>query len=368
MSITETSRKKDAEEGEIEIRLSDIIEFLKTSRRRILIGALIGLLIGALYAFSKHNIYTAQVTVMPEIQARGANGLGGLGSLAGLAGISLDNMNSSDAIRPDLYPNILQSIPFALNLLNHPVYSLELKAKMPLKEYIGRVGSNSFIGKLMSLFAGNKEEKNDGKNNLKNFEDALQVTKEEDLLIKSVQASVLGMYDKKTGILTITATERDPMVVATISRASLNYLTSYIINYRTEKARKQVAFLEDRVKEAKSRYQSAEYTLSTYRDRNRNLFLNTAKIDEQRLQADYLLEQSVYNELSKQLEQAKIKVQEETPVFKILEPPTVPLRKTGPKRTFIMLGSIVVGVVISIMVALIRDIRLIAKSKSVRTA
>ncbi len=54
---------------------------------------------------------------MPEIQSKGA-GLGGLGSLAGLAGIDIGGMAGSvDAIRPDIYPDVLQSVPFALQLL-----------------------------------------------------------------------------------------------------------------------------------------------------------------------------------------------------------------------------------------------------------
>ncbi len=150
----------------------------------------------------------------------------------------------------------------------------------------------------------------------------------------------------------ITATEPEATVAATVAHHSLDYLTNYITTYRTEKSRRQVNFLNKQVTEAKSRYQSTEYALSSYKDRNRALYLNTAKIEEQRLQADYLLAQSVYNELSKQLEQAKIKVQEETPVFEILEPASVPLQKSGPKRTVIILISMVIGIAIVLLVQL----------------
>jgi uncharacterized protein involved in exopolysaccharide biosynthesis len=364
MSFTE-AKKREREEGEVEIRLSDIVQFLKDNRRRILVGSLIGILIGGIYAFSKPNLYTAEVTVLPEIQARGVNGFGGLGSLAGLAGLSLDNIGASDAIRPDLYPNVLQSIPFALSLLKQPVYSQKLQAKMPLQEFLERMGADSYISRLMKLFVSNEDNSKNEKADLRNFSETLQVTKKQDALIDIVQASTTGMYDKKTGIITVTAVEPDPIVAATVARLSLEYLTHYITTYRTEKARKQVTFLTQRVEEAKVRYQSAEYNLSNYRDRNRSLFLNTAKLDEQRIQADYILQQSVYNELSKQLEQAKIKVQEETPVFKVLEPPTVPLRKSGPKRTLIMVGFGIVGGVMSMIIALIRHIRSNAKTQQV---
>ena len=129
------------------------------------------------------------------------------------------------------------------------------------------------------------------------------------------------------------ATVPDPVVAAIVARLSLEYLKNYISSYRTEKARNQVTFLNHQVKMRESRYQMAEYALSVYRDNNRYLNLSTAKIAEQRLQADFLLSQNLFSELSKQLEQAKIKVAEEAPIFKILEPARIPLKKSAPKRT-----------------------------------
>lgn len=356
MSIIETdSRRVRAEDEAVEIRLSDIVQFLNDHRRRLLLGALAGLLIGALYAFTRPNVYTAQVTVMPEIQARGAGSLGNLGSLAGLAGISLDNLNAPDAIRPDLYPNVLQSVPFVLHLLKQPVYVGETRTTMPFQAFIDQLAARGIRG----WFGGGSGSRNEAEERAdpRNFSRAIQLTKEQNDYVEFVQTNVSSVYDKKTGIITITAILPDPVVAATVARLSLEYLTSYITTYRTEKARNQVSFLARQVQEAKGRYQSAEYALSAYRDRNRATYLNTAKIDEQRLQAEYLLTQSVYNELSKQFEQAKIKVQEETPVFKTLEPPTVPLRKSGPKRTLIMLGFAVAGVVLTGGVLLIQLIR-----------
>ncbi|WP_018617636.1 hypothetical protein [Spirosoma luteum] len=355
MDDAKTIKRLGIEDEEIEIRLTDIVQFFKKSQRHIFLGVLIGLLIGGLYAFSKQSMYTAQVTVMPEVQSKGAGSLGSLGSLAGLAGISLDNLGGQDAIRPDLYPNVLQSVPFALDLLEQPVYSQKLQTKVKLYEFTRQVSATDLFGSISSLFSSkNVEISQDKKSDPKNFSKAIQVTKEQDELIKGVQESVSATYDKKTGIITIVAIEPDPVVAATVARLSLEYLTNYITTYRTEKARKQVDFLVQQVSEAKAKYQAAEYALSAYRDRNRNLFLESAKIGEQRLQADYLLTQSVNNELSKQLEQAKIKVQEETPIFKTLEPPIVPLRKSGPKRMLIILGFGVAGAFFSMVIVLVR--------------
>lgn len=355
MSVTEKNKEEHTEDDEVEIRLSDIIQFLKDSRRWSLISGLILLIIGSIYAFLKPDQYTAQVTVMPELQSKGGE-LGGLGSLAGLAGIDIGGSSSMgmDAIRPDIYPNVLQSAPFALQLLREPVYMSLLGKEVPLQTFIEEQGKQSWLGgsddneKLLVPDPQNKSK-------------TLQLTKKQEELVKTVNNSVATVFDKKNGIITVSATLPDPVVAATIARVSLEYLTNYITSYRTEKARNQVRFLGHQVEDAKSRYQRAEYVLSSYRDQNRSLFLNTAKIEEQRLQSDFLLTQTVFNDLSKQMEQAKIKVSEESPVFKVLEPARVPLKKSGPKRGFIIVGFTIAGVLLGVILYGIRRLTINSK-------
>jgi uncharacterized protein involved in exopolysaccharide biosynthesis len=347
MSSPETIQNKAIEDDEIEIRLSDIIQFLKDSRWSMLIWGCIFFTLGILYAFSKPNVYTVEVKVMPEIQSKGA-GLGGLGSLAGLAGIDVGGITGSvDAIRPDIYPDVLQSVPFALQLLRQPVYSQLLEKETSLQTFLEEQEGQSWFGNLLS--SSDDTEKPLPLSDPKNRSKTLQITRKQEELIKTIHNVVSATNDKKTGIITVIATLSDPVAAATLARLSLDYLTNYISSYRTEKSRNQVKFLAQQTIDAKNRYQKAEYALSSYRDQNRYLNLATAKIEEQRLQADFLLTQNLFNELSKQFEQAKIKVAEESPVFKMLEPARVPLRKSGPKRTAIIAGFTVVGVLIGLI-------------------
>lgn len=356
MSVTETRKVARVEDNEIEIRLSDIFQFLKDGRRTVVIWGAVFLVIGAIYAFSKPNQYTVEITVMPEIQSKGAS-LGGLSSLAGLAGIDIGNMTSIDAMRPDIYPNVLQSVPFALQLLKQPIYSQLLEKETTLQTFLEEQGRQSWLGSLLSSSASEEDQVPlpDPQNRSK----VLQITKKQEELIRAVHGAVTAAYDKKTGVITVTTTLPDPVVAATVARLSLEYLTSYISGYRTEKSRNQVVFLTKQTKEANERYQKAEYALSMYRDRNRYLNLSTAKIEEQRLQANFILSQTLFNELTKQLELAKVKVAEESPVFKTLEPARIPLRKSGPKRMITIAGFIMVGAIIGITIFFIRKFVLV---------
>ena len=355
MAKPENYSTHESDEDVIEIRLSDILAFLKKSRLVMLIGGIVGLLIGGLYAYSKDDEFTSQVTVLPEIQTKGGSSLGNLSSLAGLAGINLDNISSStEAIRPDLYPNVLQSVPFSLALLQQPTYSRQFEKPMPIGDYMEKRDKRGSWLELPSLFGGGDVE-SVSLSAEKLPTNTLQMTKRQQTLIEEIQKKTAAVFDKKTGIITVSAVMPDPIVAATVANASLQYLTNYVMDYRTGKARRQVQFLQQQVSQAKRRYVQAETSLSTYRDRNQGLYLNSAKLEEQRLQGDFLLAQTVYNDLSKQLEQAKIKVAEDTPVFKTLEPAQVPLKKSGPKRTLILGGAIVLGCVLGLIFSGVRN-------------
>ncbi|WP_266362891.1 Wzz/FepE/Etk N-terminal domain-containing protein [Tellurirhabdus rosea] len=335
----------DREEG-IDIRLTDIFRFLRRNRLRMLIAGAVGAVIAAVYAYTLPNQYTSQVTVMPELQNRAPGGnLGGLSSLAGLAGVELGSLSGGiEAIRPDLYPNVLQSIPFGLHLIQQPVYSSNARKTLPLADFLKEEARNASL--ISRMMANDEAAEAPVPLDPKNTSRAIVVTPDQEGLISVLNKQVGATYDKKTGMLSIQATLSDPVVAATVARLSLEYLTNYVTSYRTGKSRLQADFLSQRVSEARQRYQSAEYALESWRDRNRSLFTNVAKLEEQRLQADFLLTQSVYNDLSKQLEQAKIKVQEEAPVFKTLEPPRVPLHKSGPKRmVMVVIGAVLGGII-----------------------
>jgi uncharacterized protein involved in exopolysaccharide biosynthesis len=350
MSVTEQPQKHQATSGDIEISLNDIVQFLKDSVRTVLISTAICTLIGLLYALSLRNEYTASVRVMPELKsATGGGGFGELRSLAGLAGVNLDNAGASETIRPDLYPDVLQSTPFTIYLLHQSVSTTD-QAASSLQAYMTNEAKSGLFGK-------SDDEKSHAKQKAKAIASAaVELTEEQEVLSNELAKRISVATDKKNGIITLSAIMPDPKVAATIASKTLEYLSKYVSDYRTGKARQQVNFLVKQTNEARRRYEAAEFALYNYRDKNRSLFLNTAKIEEQRLQADYTLAQEIYTNLSRQLEQSRIKVQEEEPVFQVLEPARVPSHKSGPKRTMLIIGFAFFGAIVGLITFLIRRI------------
>jgi uncharacterized protein involved in exopolysaccharide biosynthesis len=318
----------------LEISIRDLINFLKKYFLLLVLAGVIFAIVGILYSFSLTRMYTAQTVLLPEYSMSNSNSIFSMavGSEKG----------GAEKLVPDLYPNILKSTPFGQYLLKQPVIDESGKKYAYLEEYLGRSKEVSIISSILSIFKSDKAESG-SKSAPISSPDILAISSEEQSKISGAIRLVGITVDNKNGIITIECEMSDPVVAAILVEASKKYLISYVEEYRTSKTTDQVTFLQERVSESKSRQQKAEYALQSYRDRNRSSYLNVARIEEQRLQADYTLAQSVYSDLVVKLEQAKIKVKEEKPVFKILEPAKVPTYKSSPKRPIIAFIFAVAG-------------------------
>ena len=75
-----------------------------------------------------------------------------------------------------------------------------------------------------------------------------------------------------------------------------------------------------------------------------------------RLQNEQQLAFGVYNQLAQQLETAKIKVQEQTPCVTIIEPATVPVKKSNTSKVIILIAFVFLGACAGIGKILVKDL------------
>lgn len=360
-----SSTKENTESGsvgrdEVSIDLGQLYENVILYKWRVLISAIVFALLGALYSLTSPNEYVATVKLLPEIDSKSAGGLGGLKSLAGLAGIDLSTNSGTEAIRPDLYPNILQSTPFLQSILDKRIYVSKKNKWIILRDLL----SKERIKAPISFGSENEDEepidedeqiiipKGALANGLVNLD------KKNNAILLNLKNRISAELDKKSGVITISVKLTDPVAAANVSYFAQQYLTEYVTKYRTEKSVKEVVFLKNRQQEAKARYEQALHTLSNYRDQNRNLFLNVAKDQEKKLQYEVDLSYNLYSSLNNQLADAQIKTHRETPVIKVLEPAQVPNKKNSPKRAFITIGFLFFGVFVSVISILLKTINL----------
>lgn len=144
------------------------------------------------------------------------------------------------------------------------------------------------------------------------------------------------------------AISHDPKLAAQVAQKAQQLLQSYITTFKIEKASAQLKFIEERYIDNKKEFEDAQATLASFRDRNKNITSARARTQEERLQSEFQLAFEVYSGLAQQMEQARIQVKEETPVFSIIKPVTVPLEKTKPNRPMILIIWTFLGGVIGI--------------------
>lgn len=109
--MQETPARPDDEQ----IDLLAVARKLWAERKLIVRWCAMAALAGLVIGFSIPKEYTTETVLAPETSS-GKGSLGGLSSLASLAGINMGNMTDADAINPDVYPEIVESLPFVTEL------------------------------------------------------------------------------------------------------------------------------------------------------------------------------------------------------------------------------------------------------------
>jgi len=328
-----------------EITFNDISTFFKKHYFFLALFTVFCTFFGYAMSYTMAKMYRSETVLLPEQGP--ANGGGFLASLAGLGGISA--IEKIGAVRTDLYPNVMKSMPFAIFMLKQPVKDINNKNYKSLEEFLSEKPKGHFFG----LIPASPEVNSPPSPKLADKE-ILTLSLKEENNARSILGLINTTIDPKTGIITIESETKDPVVSAMAVSAASRYLLNYVEDYRTGKTAREVTFLAKRMSEAKQREMRAEYALQSYRDRNRNAYLNVARIEEQRLQSDYTLAQSLYIDLARKYEQAAIKVKEEQPIFKVLEPAKVSFQTSKPRRALIALSFGFLGFISALAFILIK--------------
>ena len=357
------------EEAYDEIDIMELLRKLFSEWRLILkwcgIAAVVGLVIG----FSIPKEYTVESKMAPESVSKAG---GSLGSLASLAGISLGSMSSDDAVYPDLYPDILKSTPFIVELFPVQVDFKHKKEMMTtdyytyLKEYTRNPWWIEVVGvpfKVLNWCMGIFREKTEPVEGFAAL-NPRELTEEQGKIAKLLRKSISLSVDKKTSVLVLSVTAQDPRVAARISEEVIARLQTYVTNYRTEKSRQDLKYYESIYEEAKAAYFESQQNYASFVDRNQGIILQRVKTEQERLQNEMNLNYQLYNACAQQVQTARAKVQQETPVFTVINPPQVPLRRSKPSKVAILVACMFLGAIAAtVWVLWGRDIRANVKKK-----
>ncbi len=359
MSMMEQSSEKETRQvydnhndEEIEIDLMDLLRKVIGVRKKIYKAIGIGLVIGVIVAISIPKQYTVEVTLSPEMGSGKGGGLSGLAASFLGSGVSMGD--GTDALNASLSADIVSSTPFLLELSAMEI-SVTKNEVMTLNTYLDEESSpwwsyvigfpGMVIGGVKSLFIEDEDETNFSD---KASQGAIELSKKESKKIETLKKMIIASVDKKTSMTTVSVTLQSPKIAAVVADSVVNKLQEYIIDYRTFKAKEDCLYLEKLFKERQQEYYAAQKKYADYMDSHDNIILQSVRAEQERLQNDMSLAYQVYSQVASQLQVARAKVQEEKPVFAVVEPAVVPLEPSGTSRKVYVLAFIFLSVCIVI--------------------
>lgn len=338
----------------------DLIELVKLVWvRKGYVASITGIFVvlGILIAFTSPKEYVTSTTLIPE--SIGAEGIlsGSLGSLASLAGVNLGDVQGAQSINPALYKSIAESTPFLLGLMRQPFYFEKLQKEVTLYTFIKEHKESSLlITILTSPFRLLGFIKSYAENTKISKEDKLlSLTKEELNVLKELKGRVSVNMDWDLNVVTIEAEMQDPLVAAEIAQYTQNYITEYVKSYMVAKGMEQLSFIEDQLATSKDDFENIQMKFAMFRDANKYVNTARAKSEEERLQSEYNIAYNVYNQLAQQRETVKFQINVNTPVFTVLEPVSIPVEKSSPKRGLILVGFMFIGVLVGVTIILFKS-------------
>ncbi len=366
--LTNSDGNNEVEKDEID--LIGLFLLILEDRKYIFYTLAVFISIGLIVAFTGKEEYKSQVKLLSEGGQQGINI--NLAQQFGLGGFSSNPQQ--DAIATRFYPDIVESLPFMISLMDHEIYSSRLNENLTIYEYFNdhypddrfsskfKSSIRKYTVRLPFTIAGwlrKSSSEGDDYEQVKNeqFENTevrniLSLTSRELKVISSLRQRIDVKLDN--GIIIIYVKMPEASLAGDVADNVMISLVNFVKSYRTEKSRRDVEFIENRFGEARKRFELAQHNLAQFRDSNRGQLTQMARMQEQSLQSEYDFSFNIYNTLARRLEEAQLNLQEETPVVQILEPAVIPNSISEPRREFILTVSIFLGIIMGLIVIFIR--------------
>lgn len=306
--------------------------------------------LGILIILLTRNHYQSNVKFIAQTTGNsGASGL--MRQLGGLSGLNIGGLQGGgeEGISPLMYQEVIYSIPFLSKLSAKTLYQYEGTDTVKIGEFVAATMRPSLktaikmytIGLPKILFK-NEAPALDFSGEMG---DSLIFIKRELMPVFNEFRKVISLEtDPSSGVITMTVETVNPEVSAQIAAYAFEFLSEFVVARKTEKAEQNLEFVQVQFEESKADFIEKQNNLATFRDRNQNLNFSSGRATEERLLAEFNIASSLYTNMAVQLDQAKIKVQEDIPVLSIINPPVVSYQPTKPNVPLILAICIFMGI------------------------
>ncbi|MBR6305879.1 MAG: lipopolysaccharide biosynthesis protein [Bacteroidales bacterium] len=343
---------QEEEEG---IDIMALVKQLWDGRKTIIIVTAVFMVLGLVAALTMKRTYTVSTVMVPQMSSRSNSSLS---SLASLAGFDLGLMNNTGGdISPLVYPQIVSSVPFRKELIYTPFHYEKADTAVTMFTYAKEYAKPSVMSYVLKYTIGlpgvilgalrkekpEMELPSSGEGNNDEPKPIL-LSKDEAKLMKVISQNVGLSVDKKEGYITLSVVGSEPIQTAEMALKAQQLLQSEVTRFRTEKAQYNLDYIQARYDEIKKEAESYQAQLATVRDRSQNMATTRARIEQERIQSKYNVANSIYAEMAKQLEQAKMQVKRDTPVLAVLQPVTVPNKPSNSRAKTLIVWTFLGGI------------------------
>lgn len=301
--------------------------------------------VSCIYILGVPRYYTTEVKLAPEME----NGLGNstLGSMASSFGFDLGNMQTSDAITPLLYPDLMEDNGFVYSLMNIKVVSQDGEINTNYHDYLKSHQKKSIWSYPLSWLKNLLPKSKDMGGGKAEY-DPYNLSRDENSIYESARKNINASVDKQNGVITLSITSQDALISRTLADSVKDKLQIFITQYRTNKARNDYEYYKNLTSTAKQEYEKVRRYYASLADASTNVRLRSIELKIEDVENDMQLKYNTYTTLNAQLQAAKAKVQERTPAFTVIKGASVPIKASGPKRMLFVLGMLVLATFIEI--------------------
>jgi hypothetical protein len=321
-----------------EISLKELIQkatewfaYFKSKWKTILIAGILGGLLGLGYSYTKKTIYTAKLSFALEEKGTGGGNLSSLAAQFGLGGIG---GGDGGVFSGGNMIELLKS-RFLIEKTLLSTVTINGKSDLLLNRYIR-------FNKLDKAWAKKK--------NLASLKfinaDRSKFNLQQDSVLGVISIGLMknniavAQQDKKLSIINITVASTDEIFAKVFSEKLIETVSDFYIETKTKKSRGNVVLLQNRADSVQRELNAALYGRAQFGDQNMGLIRQQAAVPKLKQEMRVQMLGTLYGELVKNLEFAKLTLMREEPLVQIIDQPILPL----PKAKLGKLKSMVLGV------------------------
>ena len=312
------------------INLGEIAIKIWANKRLFYKPLAIVFVLSCIYIFSQPRFYSTEAKLAPEMANNMAAGT--LGSIASAFGFDFGDMQTTDAITPLLYPDLMEDNAFVAKLFDINVENQDEDIKTTYYDYLKNHQKRPWWGAPIGWFTNLFKFEDDVKDGANTTFNPYTLSKKDNDIVEVIRGNIGLSVDKKTGVITINVKDQDPRICKTVADSVMGALRICITDYRTNKARTDFKYYEHLTNEALAAYEDTRREYAAMADASTRLSVKSVEMKMEDLENEMQLKYTTYQMLNTQLQTANAKVQERTPVFTILKGAAMPIKPAGPKR------------------------------------